>query len=726
MLRIGMFLGNRYEILEKIGSGGMSDVYKAKCHKLNRYVAIKVLKQEFNSDRSFVQKFRAEAQAAAGLTHPNIVNVYDVGDEADMHYIVMELVEGITLKTYIEKKGKLESRETIGITIQMAQGIEAAHGQHIVHRDIKPQNIIISKDGKVKVTDFGIAKAASTQTISSNAMGSVHYISPEQARGGYCDERSDIYSLGISMYEMVTGRVPYEGDSTVSIALLHIQGEMVPASELVPEIPVSLDKIIMKCTQKKPEMRYATITALIADLKRALVTPNEDFVKIVPLMAAASAATRVITEEDVSKIKKETSKINVGQLDEERAYLMGEEDDYDEWENEGYLEGDDDYDDEDEDASPMFEKIMMGIGIGVAILIVILAIFILGNIFGLFGGGETQPPKETTTQSGTEQADEVEMPDLVGKPWEEAEDLLEKAGLYSKIERAENENYEENVVIEQEVSAGTMVKKGRRVIITINSFTTEREIPESLVGLPLNTVKYQLNKLGLEIEVVEQFSEEVGEGKVISLEPGEGTTVQVTDIIKVYVSKGSEVKKATVPSVAGLKIEDAKKRLEEAGFVCQVNEEESDTVGEGYVIRQSESMVSLPVGTTITVHVSVGSSMTKVPQLVGDAEANALAKLEAVGLRGAVEYREDADNVGVVISQSVTAETKIEKDTVITIVVGKAPETQAPTDAPTEAPTDAPVEPEPPVVEPEPPVEPEQPAETPVSDAGAAANVDAE
>ena len=280
MVKIGMFLGDRYEILERIGSGGMSDVYRAKDHRLNRDVAVKVLKQEFNADKSFVSKFRTEAHAAACLSHPNIVHVFDVGDSDDLHYIVMELVEGITLKTYIAKKGKLEIRETIGIAMQVAQGIEAAHEQHIVHRDIKPQNIIISRDGKVKVTDFGIAKAATSETITSNTMGSVHYISPEQARGGYCDERSDIYSLGITMYEMLTGRVPFEGDSAVSVALLHIQGEMVPPRKYNPMIPVSLEKIVLKCTQKRPEMRYRSVTELISDLKRALMTPNEDFVRM--------------------------------------------------------------------------------------------------------------------------------------------------------------------------------------------------------------------------------------------------------------------------------------------------------------------------------------------------------------------------------------------------------------------------------------------------------------
>ena len=250
MIRKGMFIGDRYEIVDKVGSGGMSDVYKALDHKLNRYVAIKVLKPEFSEDKTFVSKFKVEAQSAAGLVHPNIVNVYDVGEDDTLHYIVMELIDGITLKKYIEKKGPLPVKEAVSIAIQVSQGIEAAHNNNIIHRDIKPQNIMISREGKVKVTDFGIARAASSNTINSNAMGSVHYISPEQARGGYIDEKSDIYSLGITLYELITGKVPFEGDSTVSVALQHINDEIPSPKEIVPDLPVSVEKIILKCTQK--------------------------------------------------------------------------------------------------------------------------------------------------------------------------------------------------------------------------------------------------------------------------------------------------------------------------------------------------------------------------------------------------------------------------------------------------------------------------------------------
>lgn len=278
MLKDGMFIQNRYEIISRIGSGGMADVYKAKDHKLNRFVAVKVLKKEFREDKAFISKFRVEAQSAAGLAHANIVNVYDVGDEAGIYYIVMELVEGITLKEYIENKGKLSVREATSIALQISAGLEAAHNNGIIHRDVKPQNIIISTEGKAKVADFGIARAATTNTINSSVMGSVHYSSPEQSRGGYSDEKSDIYSLGITMYEMLTGQLPFDGDTAVAVAIRHLQEEVHGPKELVPEIPYSTNQIVLKCTQKSPDRRYSNMTELIRDLRESLVNPEGDFV----------------------------------------------------------------------------------------------------------------------------------------------------------------------------------------------------------------------------------------------------------------------------------------------------------------------------------------------------------------------------------------------------------------------------------------------------------------
>ena len=330
----GIVLGKRYEVLSKVGAGGMADVYKGRDRMLNRYVAIKVLKREYKEDENFVRKFRSEAQAAAGLMHPNIVNVYDVGEDRGLNYMVMELVEGITLKEYIEKKGRLSHKEVISIAIQMCTGIGIAHSAEIIHRDIKPQNIIISKEGKVKVTDFGIAKATTSNTVSSNAMGSVHYTSPEQARGGFSDQRSDIYSIGITLFEMVTGQVPFDGDSTVSVAIKHLQEEITAPSEIVPDIPYSLERIILKCTQKNSERRYKSTDDLIRDLKRSLVDPDGDFVVIPPL---GNADTVIITGDELDIIGSKYEEFD--EYDGHDGY-----DDDDEYGHDGY--DDDEYDDD--------------------------------------------------------------------------------------------------------------------------------------------------------------------------------------------------------------------------------------------------------------------------------------------------------------------------------------------------------------------------------------------
>ena len=296
MLKAGMIIAERYEVLGKIGTGGMADVYKAKDHKLNRFVAVKVLKPEFRDDKTFIRKFRSEAQAAAGLTHPNIVNVFDVGDDEGVYYIVMELIEGITLKEYIAKKGKLSIKEATSIAIQVSMGLEAAHNHGIVHRDVKPQNIIISTDGKVKVTDFGIARAASSNTISSNVMGSVHYSSPEQVRGGYSDERSDIYSLGITLYEMVTGRVPFDGDTTVAIAIKHLQEEMVPPTLTQRIFPTVWNRLFINVHRRAWDAVTEKMSDVIADLKHSLIDPQGDFVQLNEM--DTDAKTVVISDEE--------------------------------------------------------------------------------------------------------------------------------------------------------------------------------------------------------------------------------------------------------------------------------------------------------------------------------------------------------------------------------------------------------------------------------------------
>ena len=418
MLREGMFLADRYEIIEQIGTGGMADVYKAKCHKLNRYVAIKVMKSEFSQDKTFVSKFWAEAQSAAGLTNPNVVNVYDVGVENGIYYIVMELVEGVTLKKYIEKRGKLPYKEAVSIAIQVANGMDAAHKHNIVHRDIKPQNIIISKEGKVKVTDFGIAKVASTATINTSAsMGSVHYISPEQARGGYSDERSDIYSLGITLFEMLTGTVPFDGDTAVSVAVQHIQDTIPAPSQLVEGIPVSVDKIVLKCTQKKTDRRYQSAYDLIVDLKKSLVMPEDDFVKLAPMYDTSVNDNYAQTDSDDEDIDEQ----------EEDDGLLGEDTFADIDDNIDEEEDDNDIDDESNDK---LELIMKCIGIGIAVIILIITIFVVVKLIGSgksSSNNNSQASNQVTTAvSGNSKAsDMVTVPNVVGMTKDDAKrDIL--------------------------------------------------------------------------------------------------------------------------------------------------------------------------------------------------------------------------------------------------------------------------------------------------------------
>ena len=409
MLKTGMIIAERYEILGKIGTGGMADVYKAKDHKLNRFVAVKVLKPEFREDTTFIRKFKSEAQAAAVLTHPNIVNVFDVGDDNGVYYIVMELIEGITLKEYISKKGKLSVKEATSIAIQVSMGLEAAHSHGIVHRDVKPQNIIISMDGKVKVTDFGIARAASSNTISSNVMGSVHYSSPEQVRGGYSDEKSDIYSLGITMYEMVTGKVPFDGDTTVAIAIKHLQEEIVPPSVYAPELPHSLEQIILKCTQKSVDRRYQNMEDVIADLKHSLIDPQGDFVTLTSV--DNEAKTVVISDKELGEIKhmpKQIAKSEPEALEEE----INETDYDDEPEVKKHRKKSDKPEKKKKRGGHGLTIVMLLMGVVILIAIILVA----GKASGLIGSNNDTDKK--TEASDTSESDDdgmVTVPNLVGK-----------------------------------------------------------------------------------------------------------------------------------------------------------------------------------------------------------------------------------------------------------------------------------------------------------------------
>lgn len=490
MIKIGMMIGDRYEILEKIGTGGMSDVYKAKCHKLNRFVAVKVLKQEFSENANFVSKFQTEAQATAGLMHPNIVNVYDVGEDDGIYYIVMELVEGITLKSYIEKKARLSVKEAISIAIQVSMGIEAAHNKHIIHRDIKPQNIMISKDGKVKVTDFGIAKAVTSNTITSNVMGSVHYTSPEQARGGYSDEKSDIYSLGITMFEMLTGRVPFNGDTTVAIAIKHIQEPMPSPREYIPEIPISVEQIVFKCTQKSPDRRYQSMAELIEDLKKSLMNPDEDFVKITD--PDEEASTRMISEQEMQQIKKQSK--NRDSMDSSIRLRTEEE-------KTGKKKRPKTIDDhshsstpkkknrEEEDDDSKMEKITTILAIIAAVIIGVIVIYLVGRAAGIFKFGSndetsTESVETTSSSQAAENVDGVEVANVVGLSYAEAVAQLKKEGFEIEKVESESDTVVKGNIIEQVPAAGEYAKRGSTVVlnVSVSSDVGKIRVP-NVVGL---------------------------------------------------------------------------------------------------------------------------------------------------------------------------------------------------------------------------------------------------
>lgn len=612
MIILGMLIGDRYEILDKIGTGGMSDVYKAKDHKLNRFVAVKVLKQEFNENTNFVSKFRTEAQAAAGLMHPNIVNVYDVGEEDGIYYIVMELVEGITLKNYIEKKSRLSIKEAISIAIQVSMGIEAAHNNHIIHRDIKPQNIMISKDGKVKVTDFGIAKAATSNTITSNVMGSVHYTSPEQARGGFSDEKSDIYSLGCTMFEMLTGHVPFDGETTVAIAIKHIQEEMPSPREYVPEIPVCVEKIIFKCTQKSPDRRYQSMGELIVDLKKSLITPDEDFVTMVDV--DTSAATKAITDEDMAEIKERTGSIAVEEVhmrlnedaakakSRQKAYLEDEDDEDEDDEDEDDIDDEDEeYDDDDLD--PKMERITTILAIVAAVIIGVIALVLVANAIGIFKGNDKEQE---------EQLEEIEMVNVVGMDVEVAKATLDEIYMTYKIEYEESEEVEENKVISQSIDAGEMVAQGTEVTLVVSSGVSGVEVPD-VVGKEEQTAMSELRAAGFKVSTDTDYDDDVEEGLVISQSVAGGEKAAEGTNITLIISMGPAVKKTEVPDLRGLGESAAKDKLSGANLKAgTVSEEYSDSVTAGCVISQSYSPgMEVDEGTAVNFVLSLGKKEVK-------------------------------------------------------------------------------------------------------------------
>lgn len=553
---IGKMLNNRYEILEKIGNGGMAIVYKAKCHVLNRFVAIKILKDEFTTDSEFIKKFNSEAQSAASLTHSNIVSIYDVGNEDNLYYIVMELIKGKTLKEIIIEDGILSWKWSVSIAIQIASALETAHKNNIIHRDIKPHNIIITEDGIAKVTDFGIAKAVSNSTITAfgTTIGSVHYFSPEHARGGYTDAKSDLYSLGIVMYEMLTGRVPFDADTPVSVALKQVQEEPVEAIKYNSSIPVSVNRIILKAMQKDPNLRYQNATEMLKDLSMALKKPNEDFVVLV------SKSDDSPTQKVPTLYELEMEKHN-----ERKAPRTNREET-----KKGKFEKIKEY----------YQKHPM---IKVLTFMILALVLFIGVMFGTITFLKSKRPAQEA------------MPNLAGYKneqrltKEETTKKLNELGFTNiKYEEEYHDEAESGYVIRQKPEfkdSGYRINVTEEIILTISKGQKMVTLPKKLVGKKLEDVQKSLDDLELKYEIIEENSEKVEAGIVIKVEPEEGEEITAATPVNITVSKGSALKDIVVPNVLNNSEADARNKL--AGLNITVNTEEHADKSDGVVISQS-------------------------------------------------------------------------------------------------------------------------------------------
>ena len=549
----GRILGNRYEILEKVGNGGMATVYKATDLVLKRYVAVKILRDEFTTDEEFIKRFETEAQSAARLVHANIVSIFDVGVDNGIYYIVMELIQGKTLKEIIvEERGPLPWKWSVNVAIQIASALEMAHRNNIIHRDIKPHNIIITEDGVAKVTDFGIAKAVSNSTITAfgTTIGSVHYFSPEHARGGYTDAKSDIYSLGVVMYEMVTGKVPFDADTPVSVALKHMQEDPVPPIELNPHLPEAVNKIILKALKKDPMLRYQTATELLQDLKMALKNPSGDFVDETDY--DPTARTQKISTQDVENMQKNSRK------KEDNKFV-----------------------------SFIKEHKVFSVFIGLILL-----------FFIAFGG--TMLVLKVTNPK------EVEVPNVVGSTKEEAQQKIEGAKLKFEVSSEEySADTEENHVISQDpayLENYNKVKEGSTVKVVISKGTEKTKVP-NVKGKEKDEAVQLIEDAKLKAEIVEETSKTVKEGYVISQETDANTEVNAGDTVKIHVSTGTE--KETVPGVVGKSQDEAKKALQDLGFVVTVTNAEDSSKENGVVLKQSlDEGQSVEKGSAITITVN--------------------------------------------------------------------------------------------------------------------------
>ena len=561
----GRVLGNRYEMIKKIGNGGMATVYKATDLVLKRYVAVKILRDEFTTDEEFIKRFETEAQSAARLTHPNIVSIFDVGVDNGIYYIVMELIQGKTLKEIItEERGPLPWKWSVNVAIQIASALEMAHKNNIIHRDIKPHNIIITEDGIAKVTDFGIAKAVSNSTITAfgTTIGSVHYFSPEHARGGYTDAKSDLYSLGVVMYEMVTGKVPFDADTPVSVALKHMQEEPVPPIEENPNLPESINQIILKALKKDPMFRYQTSTEMLQDLRMALKNPNGDFVSNDDYDPTARTQ-RISTEELEREQRKQKNN------KKQNKFV-------------GFIK--------------KHKKLSTFLG-----LVILFFLAFGGTILFL----NVTNPKE------------VSLPNVVGLSKEQAQKTIEDLKLKFEIESEEyNAEVEKDCIISQDptyTEKYNNVKEGSIVKVVISKGAEKTTVPK-VIGMKEDEAVKALEDAKLKAEIVEETSKKVEEGYVISQETDANTEANAGDTVKIHVSTGTGIKQVTMIDVKGKTEADAKTTLEKLGLVVNIGSSEDKSKDNGVVLTQSiEVGKVIDEGTTVTITVNKLAETKTVP-----------------------------------------------------------------------------------------------------------------
>ena len=568
---IGKMLDNRYELLEVIGSGGMAMVYKAKDHRLNRPVAVKILKSDLAEDADFRRRFRDESQAVAMLSHPNIVSVYDVS-HGEIEYIVMELIDGITLKQYMERRGQLNWREALHFITQIMKGISHAHSRGIIHRDIKPQNIMVLRDGSVKVADFGIACLSnSAQTMTQQALGSVHYISPEQAKGERTDVRSDVYSAGVVLYEMLCNRLPFEGDSAVSVAIQHLSSVALPPREINPDVPKALELICMKAMANDIEKRYPSADAMLADLEEFRKNPDTDLnftIKSLQTPVSEEATQPLPSVQSIPMHRNEPA--NSKAEPEER---------------------------------PVIPKWLIYTGIALVSVAVIFALFHM--IFGSFD----KEPEPT----------EFEVPSLLGMTLDEARADSRIDGIFTieQIGQRSDDEYAAGEIVEQSPIAKSVVK-GNRVISVLISTGVKTDVMPPLIGQEHRTGVIQLKNLdmNLEIQHTEQYSDDIAMGCIMETIPAAGGTLKAGETVVLVVSKGSDTKPIPVPTFLNIDINTVKQQLTDLNLVIgEVTHANSETVPEGCVIQQSIApKVEVTPGTKIDFIVSDGPIIPEPPE----------------------------------------------------------------------------------------------------------------